>query len=127
MCPACDCEDFALAIRGDRNRQQPHFGWSDNVRVVVVGDDVGHGSCRHRRVAIEFDARQSSEVAEAAGNRGLVLRRLYDRRNRFVAGRTLAAAKIDPRGAEQPLAQWAEEFLSLAWRVAPSTQDNLPP
>lgn len=31
---------------------------------------------------------------------------------------------IDPRGADVPLAQWAEEFLLLARRLAPSTQDT---
>jgi integrase len=31
---------------------------------------------------------------------------------------------IDPRGAEQPLAEWAEEFLSLARRLSPSTQET---
>jgi len=30
---------------------------------------------------------------------------------------------IDPRGVEQPLAEWAEEFLSLARRLSPSTQE----
>lgn len=31
---------------------------------------------------------------------------------------------IDPRGAEQPLGEWAEEFLSLARRLSPSTQET---
>ncbi|HEX9992283.1 MAG TPA: tyrosine-type recombinase/integrase [Acidimicrobiales bacterium] len=31
---------------------------------------------------------------------------------------------IDPRGAEQPLARWADEFLSLARRLSPSTQET---
>jgi integrase len=31
---------------------------------------------------------------------------------------------IDPRGADTSLAAWAEEFLSLARRLAPSTQDT---
>jgi integrase len=31
---------------------------------------------------------------------------------------------IDPRGAEQPLAVWAEEFLLLARRLSPSTQET---
>ncbi|MGH9244955.1 MAG: hypothetical protein ACRD29_11690 [Acidimicrobiales bacterium] len=31
---------------------------------------------------------------------------------------------VDPRQAEMPLAHWAEEFLALARRLAPSTQDT---
>lgn len=31
---------------------------------------------------------------------------------------------IDPAGADQPLAQWAEEFLALARRLSPSTQQT---
>lgn len=31
---------------------------------------------------------------------------------------------IDPAGADQPLAQWAEEFLLLARRLSPSTQQT---
>lgn len=31
---------------------------------------------------------------------------------------------LDPRGAEMPLGTWAEEFLSLARRLAPTTQDT---
>lgn len=30
---------------------------------------------------------------------------------------------LDPRGAEMPLAQWAEEFLSLSRRLSPLTQE----
>jgi hypothetical protein len=30
---------------------------------------------------------------------------------------------IDPRGAEAPLADWAEEFLSLCRRLAPTTRE----
>jgi site-specific recombinase XerC len=31
---------------------------------------------------------------------------------------------IDPRGAEMPLAQWAEEYLALARRLSPTTQET---
>src|SRR5206468_3085509 len=31
---------------------------------------------------------------------------------------------IDPAGAEQPLAKWAEEFMLLSRRLSPSTQDT---
>ena len=31
---------------------------------------------------------------------------------------------IDPRGAEQPLAEWIEEFLRLARRLSPTTQET---
>ena len=31
---------------------------------------------------------------------------------------------IDPRGAEMPLAEWAEEFMRLCRRLAPLTQDT---
>ena len=31
---------------------------------------------------------------------------------------------IDPTGADTPLAEWAEEFLSLARRLSPSTQET---
>ena len=42
-----------------------------------------------------FDARQAGEMAEAAGDSSLVLRRLYDRCNGVVAGRAFAAAEVD--------------------------------
>src|SRR4051812_49582755 len=31
---------------------------------------------------------------------------------------------IDPRGADQPVAQWAEEFLLLCRRLAPKSQET---
>ena len=49
----------------------------------------GHGA-----VAVDLDARQPGEMAEAAGDRGLMLGCLHHGRDRVVAARTLAAAEI---------------------------------
>ena len=47
------------------------------------------------RVAVELDARQAGEVAQAAGDRRLMLGRAHHRRDRLVAVGGLAAAEID--------------------------------
>src|ERR1700688_5077211 len=63
-------------------------------RALVRGDDLQIRS-RHRGVAIELYARKARKMAQAAGDRSLVLARAYDPRDCLVAVGGLAAAEVD--------------------------------
>src|SRR5262245_11259149 len=62
---------------------------------LPVGRDDLQVRRRDRGISIELDARQPGEMTEAAGDGGLMLGRLHDGRDRFIAVRTLATTEVD--------------------------------
>ena len=83
--PAVGAEPVnAIAARQAMPGQLDRFGFAVRREHLQIGN-------RHRVVAVELDARQAGEMAQADGDRGLMLGRAHDGADILVAGRFLVA------------------------------------